>query len=206
MTADAPFWERAYQDPEAETFGPASDDVLSAAAALPWGSVALDLGCGDGRNALALAARGLEVDAVDVSVAGIRKLRRRAEAAGLDVRAWVQDVGTFSFARAYDLVVAHGVLHLLKRATWATVLDDARRHTRPGGWHVVVVFTDRIPPPPDLAPHTRGLFREGELLELYKDWSMEEWDSRTLEDEHPGGVRHRHAVNRIVARNPAPLE
>jgi hypothetical protein len=66
---------------------------------------------------------------------------------------------------------------------------------------VVVVFTDRIPPPPDLAAHVRGLFTEGELRDQYRGWSVARWEAYTLEDEHPGGVRHRHPINKIVARN-----
>jgi hypothetical protein len=58
-------------------------------------------------------------------------------------------------------VLAHGVLHLLEPDVWRRVLEGMHRHTVPGGWNVVVVFTDRIPPPPDLAPHVRGEFRKG---------------------------------------------
>lgn len=55
MTGDRPFWDAAYRDPEAETFGPASKEIVELAAALPSGARALDIGCGDGRNALYLA-------------------------------------------------------------------------------------------------------------------------------------------------------
>jgi tellurite methyltransferase len=202
MVIERPFWESAYGDPDAETFGPPSDEVVELASALPAGAVALDIGCGDGRNALCLAQHGLRVDAFDASAAGVRKCHARARARSVSVRAWVQDVRTFVFRRQYDLVVAHGVLHLLPRDVWRDLLDSARHHTRPGGWNIVAVFTDRLPPPLDLAPHMRGLFHEGELLDCYYDWKVTQWEAYTLDDEHPGGIRHRHPVNRIVARNP----
>lgn len=47
---------------------------------------ALDLGCGPGRNALHLAARGFEVDAVDLSPAAIAWAEDRARAAGAEIR------------------------------------------------------------------------------------------------------------------------
>jgi tellurite methyltransferase len=191
-----------YEDVDAEPFGPPSEEVIEIAAALPDGAFALDLGCGDGRNALLLADHGLYVDAFDISAAAIEKLRSRARAAGVPVRTWVQDIGTFSFEREYDLVVAHGVLHLLGRDVWLHLLDSVRHHTRPGGWNIVAVFTDRLPPPPDLAPHMRGLFREGELLDCYADWAVERWEAYTLDDEHPGGIHHRHPVNKVVAQKP----
>jgi tellurite methyltransferase len=202
MDGGKPFWESSYGDPNADTFGPPSDEIVEIAAVLPEGASVLDLGCGDGRNALCLAERGLRVDAIDVSEAGIKKARARAQAAGVSLRAWVQDIGTFAFQRSYDLVVAHGVLHLLERDVWRRLLELVRHHTRPGGWNVVVVFTDRLPPPLDLTPYMRGIFREEELLEYYRDWFVERWEAYTLDDEHPGGVRHRHAVNKIVVRRP----
>lgn len=197
-----PFWEAAYRDPDSEPFGAASPEIVEAARALPAGSCALDMGCGDGRNALCLAGHGLDVHAFDRSLAGVRKLRARAAAAGVPVQAWVQDIATFSFAREYDLVVAHGVLHLLGRDDWSRVLASIQRHTRAGGWNIVVVFTDRIPPPPDLEPLARGLFREDELRGHYRDWTVARWETYTLHDEHPGGLRHRHPINKIVARKP----
>lgn len=202
MREDRPFWDSMYEDADAEPFGPPSEEVVEIAAVLPDGAFALDLGCGDGRNTLLLAEHGLYVDALDISAVGIEKLRSRARAAGVPVRAWVQDIGTFSFEREYDLVVAHGVLHLLGRDVWLHLLDSVRQHTRPGGWNIVAVFTDRLPPPPDLAPYMRGLFREGELLDCYAGWAVDRWEAYTLDDEHPGGIRHRHPVNKVMAQKP----
>ncbi|HUG01449.1 MAG TPA: methyltransferase domain-containing protein, partial [Longimicrobiales bacterium] len=190
-TRNRPFWEAAYQDPDVETFGSASEEVGELAGVLPPGARALDMGCGDGRNALCLAEHGVEVDAFDVSLAGIEKLHSRARATDARIQAWVQDINTFSFRREYELVVLPGVLHLLEREVWRRVLESVRRHTSPGGWNVVVVFTNRIPPPPDLADHMRGLFTEGELREQYRAWSVNTWEAYILEDEHPGGARHR---------------
>lgn len=203
MPGERPFWESTYADPAAETFGPASEEVVEIASTLPEGALALDVGCGDGRNAICLAEHGLHVDAFDVSTSGVEKCRKRAEARGVSVRAWVQDVRTFVFRREYDLVVAHGVLHLLERAVWPRLLESIQRHTQVGGWNIVTVFTERLPPPPDLAPHMRGLFQEDELLECYDGWLVERWEAYTLNDQHPGGVHHQHPVNKIVARKPS---
>ena len=53
----------------------------------PPGSRLLDLGCGDGEDALAFAAQGCEVEGVDLSPAMVELAARRAEAAGLSERA-----------------------------------------------------------------------------------------------------------------------
>lgn len=70
-----PFWEDTYSDMNASTFGGPSQEIRDIASQLPTGSRVLDLGSGEGRNALFLAERGFDVTAVDISEAGIRRQR-----------------------------------------------------------------------------------------------------------------------------------
>ena len=194
-----PFWERAYQDDGADAFGRPSSEIVSLAERLPEAASVLDAGCGEGRNARFLAARGFRVDAFDVSAAGIDKLTRMAARDGVHVNAWTDDLNSFRYSRCYDLIISHGVLHLLERDVWSRVIAQMQAHTRPGGANVVAVFTDEIAPPDDLAPFVRGLFKAGELAGRYANWRQEQATSYVLEDEHPGGVRHRHAIDKVVA-------
>ena len=106
----------------------------------------------------------------------------------------------YTFERDYDLIVAHGSLHLIEREHWTRLIDKIKAHTRDGGYNVVAVFTDVIPPPVDLKDFHVGLFSEGELFEFYRDWEVLLRRSYILEDEHPGGIRHRHPINKVVAR------
>ena len=199
--SNAPFWEAAYaQSDAADTFGPPAEELARVVSLLPPGASVLDLGCGEGRNALYLAGRGCKVTAVDISAAGIGKLKRMAHAAGLQVTAEVHDMRGYAFEQSYDLVVAHGSLHLIEREHWAPLLRRVKAHTSDGGWNVVVVFTNALPPPDDLKEFHLGLFREGELFEFYDGWDVLLKESYVLEDEHPGDIRHRHPVNRLVAR------
>lgn len=67
----------------------------------------------------------------------------------------------------------------------------------------MVVFTDTIPPPDDVRPWMVGLFEESEIFNFYTDWNVLTKRSYILDDEHPGGIRHRHPINKLVARRPA---
>lgn len=69
---------------------------------------------------------------------------------------------------------------------------------------MIAAFTNRIPPPPDIAALCLGLLEEEELLLRYGDWEIESFRSYTLEDRHPGGITHTHAINKLVARRPNP--
>lgn len=194
-----PFWDQAFRD-DARPFGPPSAEVLELCARLPPCARVLDLGCGDGRNALPLAAAGHRVTGVDISKSGIEALRRRADAEGLEMEIVTADLRTFSPAGLYDLVIAHGVLHLLPRPERDRLIRRVMHRTRAGGWNVMAVFTTAIDPPPDLADLCCGLFVERELLLKYRGWEVEHFQSYVLEDEHPGGIRHRHPINKLVAR------
>jgi tellurite methyltransferase len=179
-----PFWEDAYQDVGSPSpFGATSEEIRALAPGLPAGARVLDLGCGDGRNSVFLLRQGFEVTAVDVSPAAIAKLAARAEADAPRLRTVVQDVRQYTLPGRFDLVVAHGLLHLLPREDWAALIGRMRAATSSLGYNVVAVFTDRLPPPPDLEAFTPGLFREGELRTAYEDWSIELYRSYELEDE-----------------------
>ena len=71
----------------------------------------LDLGAGEGRNALYLARQGYAVTAADFSAAGLAKTRTWAEDAGVDVETQLVDVRTWSPERTWDGVVTT-FLHL----------------------------------------------------------------------------------------------
>jgi SAM-dependent methyltransferase len=74
----------------------------------------LELGCGDGVNALFMASRGCRVTAVDVSATALELARGKQSEAGVEVE-WVEgDVFELpSPAEPYDFVFDRGLLHHL---------------------------------------------------------------------------------------------
>jgi tellurite methyltransferase len=200
-----PFWERTYADLSTPTFcgGAPSQEIRDVVSELPSGARVLDLGCGEGRNALFLAEQGFDVTAVDISSAGIRKLEALAKGRDVKIRAEVADMRNYQFKDSFDLIISHGCLHLIERECWQQIISRFMAHTNAEGVNVVVVFTDTIPPPDDLKEFCLGLFREGEVFSLYEGWETMLERSYTFEDEHPGGLRHTHPVNKLVTRKPS---
>ena len=98
---------------------------------------ALDLACGEGRNAVWLAERGWDVTGVDFSAAGLDKARRLAGGRGVSVR-WIQaDLTEWEpEPGAYDLV-AWLYLHVAPE-TRRLLLARAVAGLAPGGTIVVV--------------------------------------------------------------------
>ena len=194
-----PFWEETYGNKNMKTFGEPSFEIIELSEIIPEGSLVLDMGCGDGRNSGFLAEKGFNVEAFDISETGINRLKEITEEKKIKINAWVEDLVEFKFSKFYDVIITHGVLHLLEREVWAKLINEMKTYTNPGGVNIVAVFTDEIEPPEDLAPFTKGLFKEGELAELYSDWEIKLFQSYVFEDEHGEGLKHTHPVNKIVA-------
>ena len=104
---DEAFWDGLYpfmfSDRKFEVADDQVADILDLAG-LEGGSV-LDLACGPGRHAAALAKRGFRVTGVDLSLSLLRRARDRARAEGVDVE-WVQeDMRRFVRPDSFDLAI-----------------------------------------------------------------------------------------------------
>ncbi|MFU8850587.1 methyltransferase domain-containing protein [Micromonospora sp. SL1-18] len=88
------------------------------------GPKVLDIGCGTGDLALALARRGYQVTAVDISRVAVGMARAKAAREGLTVHFEVQDATELSSPSApFDSVFDSGLLHSLHRRGGGEVDD-----------------------------------------------------------------------------------
>jgi len=95
----------------------------------------LDLGCGDGGDALALARRGMEITGVDHSQVAIDRARGLAEAERLAIDFLTVDVGQplpFRDGR-FDAVMSNLVLHSFPERVLRRILAEVWRCLGPGG-------------------------------------------------------------------------
>ena len=121
----------------------------------------LDLGCGQGRDALLAARRGHHVVGVDLSETGVAQMLEDAQVEGLDVEGVVGDIAEWEPARSFDVVILDRVLHLLgDDAERERVLERSCAHTRSSG-HVLVADT----------PKQQGLVR-GFFESKRPDWEV----------------------------------
>jgi SAM-dependent methyltransferase len=106
----------------------------------------LDLGCGQGRDALFIARMGHRVVGVDTSKTGISQMLEDAEREGLNVEGVVADIVAYEPPGVYDVVILDRVLHMLKDdRDRVAVLERASAVTRSGGF-VLIADTPRHQP------------------------------------------------------------
>jgi SAM-dependent methyltransferase len=121
------FWDQRYSGDDL-AYGQAPNDFLAIMAdQLPNFGHALDIGAGEGRNALFLASRGLSVLAVDQSEVGMQKAQRLAEERGLRLRTQAADLQDFDAEHNSFDVISSIFVHLP-----ATL--RAAVHKRIGAW------------------------------------------------------------------------
>lgn len=102
---------------------------------------ALELGPGNGRNAVYLAEHGWAVDAVDFSAEAVAWTARRAAAAGVTVHVQHRSILDLTPGPAtYDLVYDAGCLHHIAPHRRPDYVDLVRGALRPGGAFGLVCF------------------------------------------------------------------
>ena len=134
---DQESFEERYRSTDALWSGKPNAQLVAEAADLPPGT-ALDVGCGEGADAIWLAERGWEVLGVDFATTALARAAAHAASAGVGERIrWVHaDVTTWTPEDGFDLVSAQ-FLHLPpepRRAVFARLAAVVN----PGGTLLVV--------------------------------------------------------------------
>lgn len=160
----------------------------------------LDVGCGEGRDAVFFASRGYKVTAFDTSAIGIEKARYLADKANVSLDAFVADINEFRLTDTFDIIFSTGVLQYIPENLRSEVLGNYRRFTNPGGINALSVFVSKpfIARAPD-EEQTSHRWISGELLTHYHDWKIE-FTKEEIFDCMSSGVPHQHAICRVIAR------
>jgi SAM-dependent methyltransferase len=135
MTAPLKFWESKHGTYATKAFVRRPNFFAQEIAGLvPPGARLLELGCGQGADALFFAGQGAQVTACDFSRFALDQFAKDAEAAGVrEVELDLSDVPYPFDDDSFDIVYAHLSLHYFDTASTWRVLADIRRILRPGG-------------------------------------------------------------------------
>ncbi len=185
------FWDARYGAIDRLWSGNPNPQLVAEATDLAPGT-ALDVGCGEGADAIWLASQGWQVTAVDVSQVALRRGADHAEQIGRDVAeriSWEQaDVSTWDPApRQFDLVTAQFMY--LPPPDLKVLHERLAAAVRPGGSLLIVGHH-----PVDLETMSRGpkhaamLFTAEQVAATLAsaDWSLKVVDTRPRQILHEG--------------------
>lgn len=134
---------------------------------LPEGGRALDLACGEGRNAVFLARKGFEVVGVDISKVGLRKARKLAKEAGVKIHTICADLKAYRIEKEqYDLIAN---FYFLRRS----LIPKIKRGLKKGGRVIFETYTLEQREIGVEGPKQAHYFlKPNELLWLFRDFRI----------------------------------
>jgi cyclopropane fatty-acyl-phospholipid synthase-like methyltransferase len=102
---------------------------------------AIDLGSGTGSNSIFLAQHGFDVTGVDYASAAVEESRGKAEAAGVEVDFWVDDLTELRHVDGtFDLLVDYGTLDDLVPKDRDLYMQNVLPLTHPGSQFLLYCF------------------------------------------------------------------
>lgn len=190
MSDAVAFWEDFYGGGRSRWSGRANELLVAEVASLPAGT-ALDLGCGQGGDALWLAAHGWQVTAVDVSAAALAFAAEQAAIAGVgEAIRWERHDLDETFPDGEFDLVASCYLQSPVALGRTAILQAAAAAVRPGGTLVVVghAGSPSWTPPGHHVPHMPDAAEVLASLELDAAWDVERCDEVDVATRDPDGA------------------
>lgn len=102
-----------YYSAQDHSLGPAFEDVIAFFQNLEIGQTVLDVGVGQGRDAIPLAQMGHRVIGIDLSSIGIEQLKNAAASQHLSIDAEVADLCTYSPTERLDIILFDRTLQMI---------------------------------------------------------------------------------------------
>ncbi len=184
---------RAYADPrryDLENLGWTKDIRFYLRQVRRLGGPVLELGCGTGRIALALARAGLEVTGLEISPGMLSLARAKARRAGLPIRWVLGDMRRLALGREFKAILLpfNGIQHLREDRSLKALLRGVWSHLAPGGRFLMDVDNPRL---------DRLLESRPRVIARYRDRNR--WVRVTEAHAYDPGSR----INRVTWRHQA---
>jgi len=158
----------------------------------------LDIGVGEGRNALFLMKNGFKVEGVDISKKAIEKFLKFAKEKKLKTKGVISDIVDFKFNKKYSIIISVASIHLFQKDKIIDIIEKMQKNTKRNGVNLITVFTKKdkgYKKYPNLY-----FFEKDELKQIYKNWDILINENYTKKEIHGGP--HTHNISVLVARKP----
>jgi len=175
-----------------------------------WGKVKpssqfLDLGCGDGRDALFMAYKGFNVTALDKSAPNIQKLQKTASENNLNNQiTFIQkDVRDFSVEKnKYSVINISNLLQFLSKKESLAIINEAKSELKKSGFILISAFSVKDPSYKKNSNKMKCYFSTQELLRLFLDFNILFYVENIITEQghHGSPHAHKHGIVKIIAQ------
>jgi SAM-dependent methyltransferase len=184
-------WEFRYQEQSQRWSGRPNATLVDLVGGIPANGRALDLGSGEGADAIWLARQGWHVTGVDISPTAVARAHGAAIEAGIptdQIRFEAHDLSAWEPDGPYDLVTA-SFFHSQEELARTEILRRVATHIASGG-HLAIV--SHAPPAPGTGHHDhleQLMDADGEIaaLGLGDDWDVVTSEHRSRDVTTPAG-------------------
>ena len=160
----------------------------------------LDIGCGEGKDAVYMAKQGCKVSAFDITESGIRKTKLLAEKNDVQIDAFVADINNFEIKDTFDIIYSTGTIQYLFDDNIEPFFNKLKEMTNIGGYVYFNVFVDKpyLDLPPDWDKEEK-MWKTGQLFSYFSDWELLDI-SETIFECNSSGIKHLHCMDNIIAK------
>lgn len=158
----------------------------------------LDIGCGEGKDAVYMAEMGYSVSAFDLTKNGIDKAKKLAAQRNVAINAYVDDINSFETDETFDIIYSTGTVQYLFDENKTAFFEKIAKITNLNGIVYFNVFVEKpfldLPPDWDIE---EKMWKSGELFTYFSDWKIHRIDEIIFED-NSGGIPHYHCMDTII--------
>lgn len=210
-------WNKTYSQNK-DYFGSDPDSIITKfLTRLDRGGPVLDIGAGEGRNAIYLAREGFVVHALDPSRVAMQRLGKLAAEQGIEVTVSVAEFADHDVdAGSYSTILVMGTLPILTRDDIGLLAVKMKDWSMVGGLAFVTAFTTADPSYPrysrdmkQIGRHSFALPEGGVRTFLEPDEAptifqgfdvLHHWEGLGQEHRHGRDEAHRHGWVELVLR------
>lgn len=164
----------------------------------------LDLGAGEGKNAVFLASKGALVTAVDVSKIALSRFSSQPnyKLCSEKIVLIQSDVRSIEFNQnEFDIIISYGLFHALDNIIEINkLITKSLSWLKIGGYYIIVTFTNEIPPPPFQDYLNFNAFvNYYEFINLFRNVKIVAQEHDIITETHSTSrVEHQHSLIRLI--------
>ena len=166
----------------------------------------LDLGCGQGRDALFMLQKGSKVTAVDSSPEGIKKIKEVIQTNNLplhNINLFCDDIKAFNIIKdKYTIINAFNSLQFLPKQDALKLIAKIKKNIKNKGYIIISSFTVDDPLYKKDVNNDRCFFESHELEKIFSDFNIIFYKEETKKASgHLHSLEpHMHGVVKMIAQ------